>query len=100
MSEITIGLMTLEDIEAVHAIETACFRTPWSKESFYREVTDNACARYVVLREDGVAVTPGAAFGADGRMRISYCCSMDLLKEGLDRLERFVTRLEGDGGHD
>ncbi len=56
MSEITMGLMNLGDIEAVHAIETACFKTPWSKESFYREVTDNACARYVVLREDGVAV--------------------------------------------
>ena len=56
MSEITIGLMTVDDIEAVHAIEAACFRTPWSRESFYREVTNNPCARYVVLREDGVAV--------------------------------------------
>ena len=56
MPEITIGLMTLEDVEAVAAIEAATFRTPWSKESFYREVTDNACARYVVLREDGVAM--------------------------------------------
>lgn len=56
MSEITIGLMTLDDVEAVAAIEAATFRTPWSKESFYREVTDNACARYVVLREDGVAI--------------------------------------------
>ena len=56
MSEITIGLMTLEDVEAVHAIETACFKTPWSKASFYREVTDNACARYVVVREDGEAI--------------------------------------------
>lgn len=56
MPEITIGLMTLDDIDAVAAIEAATFRTPWSKESFYREVTDNACARYVVLREDGVAV--------------------------------------------
>ncbi len=56
MSEITIGLMTLDDVDAVAAIEAATFRTPWSKESFYREVTDNACARYVVLREDGVAV--------------------------------------------
>ena len=56
MSEIEIGLMNLDDIEAVHAIEEACFRTPWSKESFYREVTDNACARYVVLRENGTAI--------------------------------------------
>ena len=35
MSEITMGLMTLDDIEAVHDIEAATFRTPWSKESFY-----------------------------------------------------------------
>ena len=56
MSEITIGLMTLDDVDAVAAIEAATFRTPWSKESFYREVTDNACARYVVLREDGEAI--------------------------------------------
>ena len=56
------------------------------------------CTR--LLREDGVAVTPGAAVGADGRIRVSYCCGMDALKEGLDRLERFVTRLEGGGARD
>ena len=31
MSEITVGLMTLDDVDAVHEIETACFKTPWSK---------------------------------------------------------------------
>lgn len=56
MSEITLGLMTVSDVEAVHAIEVACFKTPWSKDAFYREVTENACARYMVLREDGVAM--------------------------------------------
>lgn len=56
MSEITVGLMTVEDVDAVHAIEVACFKTPWSSESFMREVTENACARYVVLREDGRAI--------------------------------------------
>ena len=56
MSEITMGLMTVDDVDAVHAIEVECFRTPWSKASFYREVTENACARYMVVREDGVAI--------------------------------------------
>ena len=56
MSEITMGLMTVEDVDAVHEIEVACFRTPWSKKSFYDEVTQNACARYMVVREDGVAI--------------------------------------------
>ena len=50
MSEITVGLMTEADVEAVHAIEVACFPVPWSKAAFYREVTENACARYVVVR--------------------------------------------------
>ena len=56
MSEITVGLMTVDDVDAVHEIETACFKTPWSKESFRHEVTENASARYVVLREDGRAI--------------------------------------------
>ena len=56
MSEITVGLMTEADVEAVHAIEVACFPVPWSKAAFYREVTGNACARYVVVREDGEPV--------------------------------------------
>ncbi len=48
-----------------------------------------------LLRERGVAVTPGAAFGADGRVRLSYCCGMDALREGLDRMAAFIRALEG-----
>jgi len=48
--------MTLDDVDAVHAIETASFSIPWSHEAFVMEVTENACARYLVLREDGVPV--------------------------------------------
>ena len=50
------------------------------------------CTR--LLREAGVAVTPGVCFGADGYVRISYCCAMDQLREGLDRMARFVRALE------
>ena len=56
MPEISIGLMTLEDVDAVHAIEAATFPVPWSRESFEKEVTENKCARYLVLKEDGVCV--------------------------------------------
>ena len=45
--------MTAADVDAVHEIETACFKTPWSKESFLHEIEENQCARYVVVREDG-----------------------------------------------
>ena len=40
----------------MHAIEEACFAIPWSRESFLREVTENQCARYLVIREDGECV--------------------------------------------
>lgn len=56
MSEITTGLMTLADVDAVHEIECACFKTPWSRDSFIHEITENQCARYVVVREDGRAI--------------------------------------------
>lgn len=56
MSEITVGLMTSVDIDAVHEIEVACFKTPWSKESFRHDIEENQCARYVVVREDGRAI--------------------------------------------
>ena len=56
MAEITIGLMTAADLDAVHEIETACFKTPWSKESFRHDIEENQCARYVVVREDGRAI--------------------------------------------
>ena len=49
-----ISLMRVEDVEAVHAIEEACFAIPWSRESFLREVTENQCARYLVMREDDI----------------------------------------------
>ena len=56
------------------------------------------CVR--LLKEGGVAVTPGGAFGAEDRVRISYCCAMDALKEGLDRLERFIKKLEKEAAHE
>ena len=49
------------------------------------------CTR--LIKEAGVAVTPGFAFGSDRHIRISYCCSDADIREGLDRLERFVGQL-------
>jgi (5-formylfuran-3-yl)methyl phosphate transaminase len=49
-----------------------------------------------ILDEAGVAVTPGIDFGsgAEGYIRISYACSMENLKEGLLRLEKFFADLK------
>lgn len=50
------------------------------------------CTR--MIREAGVAVTPGFCFGGEGHIRISYCCADALLTEGLDRMERFLEGLK------
>ncbi|MGM8366649.1 aminotransferase class I/II-fold pyridoxal phosphate-dependent enzyme [Virgibacillus sp. W0181] len=49
-----------------------------------------------LLHEKSVAVVPGSGFTeyGEGFIRISYACSMDVLKEGMDRLEAFVEDLK------
>ena len=47
-----------------------------------------------MIAEEGLAVTPGSCFGTEGYVRLTYCYSDDELKEGLDRLERFIAKLE------
>ena len=46
-----------------------------------------------LLEEEHTVVTDGAAFGADGYLRISYATSMDQLREGVTRIRRFVEQL-------
>ena len=48
-----------------------------------------------ILREAGVALLPGTAFGVNGEgyLRLSYATSMENLEEGLRRLEDFVRAL-------
>jgi ribosomal-protein-alanine N-acetyltransferase len=46
-----ISEMTLEDIPAVQAIERQIFLTPWPRNAYRREITQNRLATYLVLRE-------------------------------------------------
>ena len=43
-----------------------------------------------LLDEAHVAVVPGAAFGMDDHVRISYATSMDVLKEAVQRIQAFM----------
>ncbi len=49
-----------------------------------------------LLKEEKVAVVPGTAFGdsGEGFLRISYAYSLENLKIALERIRRFVERLE------
>ena len=46
-----------------------------------------------LLSEALLALVPGCYFGTEGFMRLSYCYADDVLKEGMDRLEKFIKSL-------
>ena len=39
-----------------------------------------------MIREAAVAAVPGSCFGSEGYIRLSYCCSDDDLRKGMDRM--------------
>lgn len=53
---VLVRLMTLKDVDDVQEIEKGCFSVPWSRESFEHEITENKCARYLVVELDGRVV--------------------------------------------
>jgi aspartate aminotransferase len=56
-------------------------------------ITDSQSFANYLLDEARVAVVPGAAFGADHFVRISYATSMDRIREGVSRIAEAVSRL-------
>jgi aspartate aminotransferase len=62
---------------------SACFR-PGREDSM-------ALAEYL-LESAGVATVPGAAFGAEAHLRLSFACSRATLTEGLERIAAALAR--------
>jgi len=57
----------------------------------YREGMQGSVAFcQALLEKEAVATVPGAAFGADDFMRLSYACSMETIKRGVDRIAKFA----------
>lgn len=59
------------------------------KEVDGREIANSVDFADALLDREKVALVPGAGFGVDDFVRLSYATSMDTIKEGLDRIERF-----------
>lgn len=55
-----------------------------------KKVTDSVSFASVLLEEEKVAVIPGAAFGLENYIRLSYATSMENIKEGLERIKKFI----------
>ncbi|MBQ6425848.1 MAG: ribosomal protein S18-alanine N-acetyltransferase [Clostridia bacterium] len=51
--------MKLQDIPAVYKIECECFRSPWSKFSLLKELTNDIAYYYVVVEDDAVVAYTG-----------------------------------------
>jgi aspartate aminotransferase len=47
-----------------------------------------------LLEEARVAAVPGADFGSDRHLRLSYACGLDAIREGLARIDAACRRLE------
>jgi aspartate aminotransferase len=45
-----------------------------------------------LLDQANVAVVPGLPFGCDSNVRLSYCCSLEQITKGLDRLEEWLSQ--------
>ena len=53
--------------------------------------SEEFCTR--MIQEGKVAAVPGACFGSDDHIRLSYCYSMEELEKGLNRMENFIRSL-------
>ncbi|MBU3159223.1 pyridoxal phosphate-dependent aminotransferase [Clostridium frigoris] len=56
-------------------------------------IKDSISFSKLLLEKEKVAVIPGIAFGVDNFIRLSYATSMENIKQGLNRLESFVSNI-------
>jgi aspartate aminotransferase len=66
----------------------------YGKRSPSGPITDSTTFTEHLLQTAGVAVVPGAAFGDERCIRLSFATSMEQLHAGLDRMEQFAKGLE------
>jgi len=59
-----------------------------------KEITDSLNFSEALLEEEKVAVIPGAGFGLDNYIRLSYATSIELIEKGLNRIAIFLGKLK------
>ncbi len=92
--------MTLADVDQVEQIERATFAVPWSRASLEREVTENACARYLVVREGSeILGYAGMWFVLDEAHVTNVAVRADARGRGIgEALMRALIRLAAENG--
>ena len=71
----------------------AFYAFPNISNYFGSEVRDSVEFSTWLLRQSGVAVVPGSAFGMEGHVRISFATSMENLVTGMDLMEDALARM-------
>ncbi len=71
----------------------AFYAFPNISSYFGSEVRDSVEFSTWLLRQSGVAVVPGSAFGMEGHVRISFATSMENLVTGMDLMEEALARM-------
>ena len=69
--EILVRKMEERDLDRIMEIEKDCFTTPWSRESFLIEITENLLARYLVVEIDGIVAGYGGIWMIVGEGHIT-----------------------------
>jgi aspartate aminotransferase len=59
-----------------------------------RKISSSTDLTAYLIQEARVTVVPGADFGSDRHIRLSYCLSMDQMREGLERMARALEQLK------
>ena len=71
----------------------AFYAFPNISSYFGSEVGDSVEFSTWLLRQSGVAVVPGSAFGMEGHVRISFATSMENLATGMDLMENALSKM-------
>lgn len=66
----------------------------WGKSYKGKRINNATELAAILLEEVQVAVVPGVAFGNDDYFRLSYACSMEKIKEGLDRITGLMEKIK------
>jgi aspartate aminotransferase len=83
-----------EALELVNAVEGLSVVKP--DGAFYlfiniKEVTNDSMEfAKGLLADEGVAIVPGIAFGSEGYIRFSFATSIENIREGIKRIERYI----------
>jgi len=89
---IVAGLNSLPGVSCLPGAGTFYAFADVSKAMAARGYRDDGEFAEMLLNEAGVAVVPGAGFGAPGHFRLSFACSMETLEKALQRLKTALSR--------